>query len=149
MTQTMTFIDYAKFVATLAKPGADIIASLTPEKAHLLHMVVGISGEAGELLDAIKKHVIYSKPLDTENVLEELGDLMFYMQGIMNTLGLSFSDLKTHNMQKLYKRYEGAIYSDERAQQRADKAIDPIISVQKMADAAQLIERDRATGGDK
>lgn len=38
-------------------------------------MATGVSGEAGELLDAVKKSVVYKKPLDRENVVEELGDL--------------------------------------------------------------------------
>lgn len=44
---------YREMVLVLAKPGADIVATLTSEDAHLLHMAVGISGEAGELLDAV------------------------------------------------------------------------------------------------
>jgi hypothetical protein len=47
-------MNYTHMVKVLAKPGADIVASLTPETAHLLHMAVGVSGEAGELLDAVE-----------------------------------------------------------------------------------------------
>ena len=46
--------DYPALVAALKKPGAHIIAELVPKKASALHMAIGISGEAGELLDAIK-----------------------------------------------------------------------------------------------
>lgn len=109
-----------KLVNRLAKPGQDIIKSLTPEKAHLLHMVVGISGEAGELLDSIKKHVIYNQPLDVENLVEEIGDIQFYIQGILNTLNIGPSLTTLHNIIKLEKRY-GPTYSDEAAERRADK----------------------------
>lgn len=44
----------------------------------LMHAFVGIAGESGELLDAVKKQWIYNRPLDRVNVLEELGDLTFY-----------------------------------------------------------------------
>ena len=117
-----TFLDvaYRQFVDQLAKPGDEIAASLTADRAHLLHMVVGISGEAGELLDAVKKHVIYNKDLDMKNVIEELGDLEFYMQGVRNGLGLTRATVIEHNMKKLGARYEAG-YSDKAAQERADK----------------------------
>lgn len=111
---------YNEFVRMLAKPGDEIAASLTPEQAHLLHMAVGISGEAGELLDAVKKHVVYNKELDLENVIEELGDLEFYMQGVRNGLGINRAQVIAHNMKKLGVRYEKG-YSDKAAQKRADK----------------------------
>ena len=113
---------HAEMVATLVKPGQDIIDSLTPEKANLLHMAVGISGEAGELLDAIKKHVIYNKPLDIDNVIEELGDLEFYMEGLRQELGIYRVTTLLRNIEKLGTRYKDFNYSDQAAQERADKA---------------------------
>jgi hypothetical protein len=59
---------YTDFVRALSKPGTDIVSEITPLDAHRLHMAIGISGEAGELLDAVKKAVIYRKPLDIANV---------------------------------------------------------------------------------
>lgn len=44
-----------------------------------LHFILGYIGELGELFDAIKKHKIYGQDLDKENVLEELGDLLYYV----------------------------------------------------------------------
>lgn len=114
-------IDFTEMVMGLAKPGDVIASNMTPEEAHLLHMAVGIAGEAGELLDAIKKHVIYKKELDIENVIEECGDLKFYMKGLMEPLGISDADAISHNIKKLGKRYEGHKYSDKAAQDRADK----------------------------
>jgi len=40
-----------EMVRALTKPGTEILESLTPAKAHLMHMAMGISGEAGETLD--------------------------------------------------------------------------------------------------
>ncbi len=112
---------HALMVNRLAKPGAAIITDLTPESAHLLHMAIGVSGEAGELLDCIKKHAIYGKELDLVNLEEELGDLEFYIQGIREVVGkFREGDLKA-NMMKLAKRY-GKSYSNKAAQDRADKA---------------------------
>lgn len=109
-------------VRSLVKPGADIIAKLTPESAHTLHMSVGVAGESGELLDAVKKYVIYNKPLDRANVIEELGDLEFYMEGLRQGLGISREETIEGNIVKLSARYQGLQYSDAAAQARADKA---------------------------
>ena len=43
----MIAVEHSKMVTGLVKPGADIISTLTPQKADALHMAVGISGEAG------------------------------------------------------------------------------------------------------
>jgi NTP pyrophosphatase (non-canonical NTP hydrolase) len=113
---------FSSMVNSLAKPGADIVASLTPNGAHLLHMVVGISGEAGELLDAVKKHIIYCKPVDRENLVEELGDLEFYMEGVRQAAGIKREEtLNANKLKLLGKRYASGSYSDAQAQDRADK----------------------------
>jgi len=113
-------MNHSDLVANLAKPGKDIIETLTVDKVELLHMAVGIAGEAGELLDAIKKHVFYNKKIDIDNVIEELGDLEFYMEGLRQNLILTrFSTLRC-NIDKLTIRYEKG-YSDKAAQARADK----------------------------
>ena len=113
----MTHTDLVK---ALTKPGHDIRNEMTATNAHLIHMVIGISGEAGELLDAIKKATIYQKPLDMENIIEELGDLEFYMEGLRQKLFLTREEILAHNIQKLQKRY-GEKYSDKAAQERKDK----------------------------
>jgi NTP pyrophosphatase (non-canonical NTP hydrolase) len=110
----LALVSYYDFVAKLAKPmGSDIL--------DLLHGAVGISGEAGELLDAIKKGWVYNKPLDYDNIKEELGDLLFYIQMICNTLDISHYELMQLNVKKLEKRYPGFQYTDGAAQARADK----------------------------
>lgn len=112
--------EHAKMACRLSKDGREIVNSLSPIKAHLLHMVVGVSGEAGELLDAVKKFVIYNQPLDEENVVEELGDLEFYLAEIRRVLVISRYRVLEHNLAKLNKRY-GKEYSDKSALVRKDK----------------------------
>lgn len=114
-------VTHPELVAALAKPGADIVATLTAEDAHSLHMAVGIAGEAGELVDAVKKAAIYRKPIDRANVVEELGDLEFYMEGLRQGLGITRQEVLDHNIAKLSKRYSSGSYSDKHAQERADK----------------------------
>lgn len=113
--------NFRAMVAALVKPGADIIRSLTPGRANALHMAVGVSGEAGELLDAVKKWVIYDKPVDRANVVEELGDLEFYMEGLRSELGITREETIEANIAKLSKRYHTGGYTDRQAQDRADK----------------------------
>ena len=112
---------YQQFVNTIVKPGDEIIRQLTPQQAHLLHMAVGVSGEAGELLDAIKKHCVYQKQINMENVIEEAGDILFYLTGLLNDLNISVEDCVKANIDKLSKRYPAGSYSNAAAIARADK----------------------------
>ena len=68
-------IDYVEFVRKLAKPGQDIIHDLSPDRAHKLHMAVGLMGEVVELVSAVSNQ-------DRENCIEELGDIHFYFIGL-------------------------------------------------------------------
>lgn len=112
---------YSEFVSGLAKPGEDILKQLTPEDAHLIHMILGVCGEAGELLDAVKKATIYRKEIDLRNVIEELGDIEFYLQGIRNHFRFSRDEIIEANHGKLSRRYPNG-YSNTAAQARADKS---------------------------
>lgn len=113
--------EFDNLVIALAKNGQSIINDLDPAKANLLHMAVGVSGESGELLDAIKKHTIYGKILDRENVKEEAGDILFYLNNILINVGFTLDEVIQHNIDKLSKRYSKGSYSNEQAQERADK----------------------------
>jgi NTP pyrophosphatase (non-canonical NTP hydrolase) len=117
---------HSEMVQALCKSGELIRSELTAQDAHNLHMVVGISGEAGELLDCVKKAVIYRKPIDMENLIEELGDLEFYMEGLRQSFGITRNQTLSHNITKLSKRYEGLKFTNEAAQLRADKQHEPV-----------------------
>lgn len=93
---------------------------VSPETYDLLHAALGMSGEAGEFLDAVKKTFIYNKPLDVENAKEELGDQLWYIALACRTLNVSFEELMQENIDKLAKRYPEK-YTDEDAITRADK----------------------------
>jgi NTP pyrophosphatase (non-canonical NTP hydrolase) len=43
------------------------------------HAIMGIITELGELMDIYKKHLFYGKPIDQEHLVEELGDLFWYI----------------------------------------------------------------------
>lgn len=85
-----------------------------------MHAAIGISGEAGELLDMVKKSWVYGKPIDRENAIEELGDIEFYMQVMRTRLCVSREAVIEANRDKLELRYPSG-YTDEAALRRADK----------------------------
>jgi NTP pyrophosphatase (non-canonical NTP hydrolase) len=116
-------ISHQEMVALLIKPGEQILKEMTPSDAHLTHMAIGVSGEAGELLDAIKKAVIYRKPLDRINIIEELGDIEFYLQAIREELLITREETLEANKQKLSIRYSKLSFSNEDAQNRNDKTV--------------------------
>ena len=93
---------------------------ITPQQAESLHAAIGIAGEAGELLDAVRKHVFDGQPLDRENVIEELGDLCFYLEAACQSMGVERSYIEAMNQAKLTQRYKDG-YSDQQAVDRADK----------------------------
>jgi NTP pyrophosphatase (non-canonical NTP hydrolase) len=106
-------VRYDAFVAMLLK--ADTMPMMK------LHAALGTCGEAGELADAIKKEIIYGKPMDRANIVEELGDLRFYIQAVMNLYKITEQEVLQSNAHKLAQRYRSLRYSDEAAIARADK----------------------------
>lgn len=76
-----------------------------------MHAAMGLSTEAAEILDPFKKELFgKQRPLRPEQLVEELGDVMFYviqMIRALNELGLQveFKDLLKDNVKKLANRY--------------------------------------------
>lgn len=68
----MKIKDYSNLALRTAK-------SMPTAHQNIWHATAGLVTETGEIFDAYKKHMIYGKPLDTVNVLEEVGDLMWYL----------------------------------------------------------------------
>jgi NTP pyrophosphatase (non-canonical NTP hydrolase) len=121
---------YNKDLATLPEveyfklPSSQGLASafdaLDADKAHLLHMAIGLAGEAAEMLDQVCSHIL-GAPLDGHNVREEAGDAEFYVVGLLNGIQTSMVETQLFNKIKLLgKRYKNG-YSDKAAQERADK----------------------------
>lgn len=78
---------------------------------RLLHSILGILDEAGELAKALKKTIFYGKDLDVVNVAEELGDLLWYIALMANALDLSLEEIAEKNIAKLKVRFPDK-YSD-------------------------------------
>lgn len=86
----------------------------------LLHASLGVASDAGELVDAIKKHLIYGKELDVDNVIEEIGDVMWFLALMAHAVSIDLGAVAKANIAKLAKRYPDK-YSDQAAIARADK----------------------------
>jgi hypothetical protein len=84
---TGEMIAHNALVASLAKPGDDILNSLTGSKCEAWHHASCIPGEVGELFSALLNHAVTGE-LDRENVVEELGDIEFYLQGLRAVTGI-------------------------------------------------------------
>ena len=84
---------------------------------RLLHAGIGLATEAGEFLDALKKHIFYGKELDRVNLKEEMGDLFWYMAIACDELGVEFEPLMERNIEKLKARY-GEKFTENKAENR-------------------------------
>jgi hypothetical protein len=79
---------------------------------------------SAELLDTIKKHVIYRKALDVDAVHSLLIAIDSFIDPIIHKIGDGIWNRETAikgNIEKLSVRYNGLKYSNEAAQNRADK----------------------------
>ncbi len=84
--------------------------AVSPE---LLHGAIGLATEAGELLDAIKRALYYGGTLDKPNLVEELGDLEWYMAVIRDALGVDQEEVQRINIAKLRARYPEKFTTEE------------------------------------
>lgn len=96
-----------------------ITARLSDHKTiRILHAAKGLVTEAGEIEDALKKHVFYGKELDTVNLKEEMGDIFWYLAILADALGeQSFEAIMETNIAKLKARY-GEKFTAEKAVKR-------------------------------
>lgn len=77
---------------------------------NFVYPTLGLSGEAGEVAEKIKK-VIRDKEgkIDEETremIKKELGDVLWYVSQLASELGLSLDDIAEGNIQKLYSRMD-------------------------------------------
>jgi len=75
---------------------------LTP---RIEHAIFGIATESGELVNIIKHCKIYRKDLDVTNLVEEMGDLMWYLALLSDDIRVSFEEVWEKNIKKLEARY--------------------------------------------
>lgn len=84
---------YEQLAKDLASDPQDIYQGLSHQAIDLWHGATGVSGEVGELLEALTAHVVDGEEIDLENVIEEIGDIKFYLALILNSIGSTEQDL--------------------------------------------------------
>lgn len=97
----MNFNDYQKKALTT-------VISEGNEFNDLLHWVLGINGEAGEVAEKVKK-IIRDKggkvsDDDKQELGKEIGDVLWYLAVFAHHLGIEFDDIATDNLKKLADR---------------------------------------------
>lgn len=74
----------------------------------------GLCGESGECIDLLKKHEFQGHELNEEKLIDELGDVLWYIAQTAAGLGISMDDIAQRNVDKLKKRYPDG-FSAERS----------------------------------
>lgn len=74
-------------------------------KENLGHSAMGIVGEAGEIVELMKKHLYYGKNLDVAKLKDEIGDVLFYIQSLTHLISSSIEECLDLNTAKLTARY--------------------------------------------
>ena len=91
-----------------------------PYEAICSNMCMGLSGETGETVDIFKKHIYQGKDLDINDVIEEIGDILWYIANLCNVNKITMKECMESNVEKLRKRYPNG-FSIKDALERADK----------------------------
>ena len=110
--------EYPKLVERLNElegQGADV--------SHLMTAAFGMSAEAGEFTEVVKKIFLQGKPYTEENIFHmkrELGDLCWYLAQACMALDISFEEVLEMNYQKLSARYPEGSFDVYRSENRVE-----------------------------
>lgn len=91
----MNFNEYQKLALRTANKDKDLV----------INAALGLAGESGEVADLIKKHLFQGHELNKEKIIDELGDILWYIAIMAEGLGVEMEVIPTHNIDKLRKRY--------------------------------------------
>jgi NTP pyrophosphatase (non-canonical NTP hydrolase) len=94
----MTVHEYQHAAARTCNPALSTTARVT-------NGALGLCGEAGEVADIVKKHMMQGHPLDTEHIAKELGDILWYVVETCTAIGYDLETIMEMNIEKLKKRY--------------------------------------------
>ena len=133
MTQPVDFDRYLQFVDAVtseeSKDYESFIARLEDLEneefptERLLTAAVGMSAEAGEFTEVIKKMIFQGKPVNEENLFHlkrELGDIMWYVAQACMGLNVSFNEIVEMNVEKLEARYPGGSFDVHYSENRKE-----------------------------
>ena len=75
------------------------------DPGELLNGALGLTGEAGEVADAIKKFIFHGHDLDRDGLIKELGDVCWYLALLCHAIDVPLEEVMIRNIEKLKKRY--------------------------------------------
>lgn len=82
------------------------------DKDTLLNAVCGLNGEAGECIDLVKKHYFQGHDLNEDELVDELGDVLWYAALLCEAMGTCLDRVMLHNVEKLKARYPEGFDAD-------------------------------------
>lgn len=97
--EKMVMNDYQKQAFTTA----------TEECKNIFYMTMGMTGEAGEIANKVKKVMRDGKQLDLEDIKHELGDVLWYVASFATVLGIDLEEVAQENLDKLKSRKERGV----------------------------------------
>ena len=106
------FCDYQKAAQRTARPDWMLVDRLTMA-------ALGAAGESGEFADMVKKFVYHDHELNEEQMLLELGDILWYVTEAACALGYSIETVAEMNIAKLKRRYPDG-FDPERSKNRGE-----------------------------
>lgn len=79
------------------------------ETDTILMCALGLAGESGEIVDVLKKHYFHhaDNTLDYNKIIDEMGDLLWYMSVMCSMLGITMNEVMERNIEKLSVRHGG------------------------------------------
>ncbi len=80
---------------------------------------LGLTGEAGEVADMVKKFIGHGHPVDSEKFEKELGDVLWYLAALCEWFNLTLEEVAAANIEKLRKRYPDG-FSEQASRERAE-----------------------------
>jgi NTP pyrophosphatase (non-canonical NTP hydrolase) len=96
---------------------------LSPRELMLKNSL-GLAGEAGEVIEHVKKWAWHGRALDVAKVKKELGDVVWYATAIARLLGIPMAEVLRENAEKLEARFPAG-YTQEAYAARADERGSP------------------------
>ena len=88
-----------------------------PYRDRLAVAALGLVGEAAEVSEKVKKFLGHGHDLDTLDMLEELGDVLWYIAEMTTILGAELGVVAGMNVAKLRARYPDG-FSEEASRER-------------------------------
>ena len=94
----MEINEYQKLAMRTLNPKLD-------KKDVLINGVMGLCGESGEVIDLVKKHLAQGHELDRDKMINELGDVAWYLAETATALDTDLEEVFSRNIEKLRRRY--------------------------------------------